>query len=370
MTDTPAGAAAFRDYEDRRHFPGLNGLRCVAIAVVVWHHCYYGDLTPLQRGFLGVDLFFVLSGFLITTLLLRERKATGTISLRRFWIRRLLRLSPPYYALLLVLSAYYAVVWPAPHAQAFFSTLPTDALYLSNWIPSGGADLGILWSLATEQQFYLVWPLVLALAPAIAFPLLMGFLLVNQFYNLGLVGSTADPLYQLSIGQITFTPICLGVLLAGLLERPAAHLALRRFMGNPALPWLTAAASVLLALAVPASFNGWPRLAFHLLTTAFVGALLLQPEHAMTRALEHPVPARIGIVSYGIYLYHMQAIHFASQLLGRLSINSALMLALVGFLLAYLFAETSYRVLEAPVLRFAHRLRPPRRREPVPLSAA
>ncbi|WP_174280143.1 acyltransferase family protein [Sphingomonas bacterium] len=133
MADT---VEAFRR---RKHFDGLNGLRALAILAVIWHHCYTGRVVALGRGFLGVDLFFVLSGFLIMTLLLRERAATGRLSLPRFWVRRALRLFPPYY-LLLAITAGAALLHPAgTAARGFFTTLPTDLVYLSNWVPSRGS---------------------------------------------------------------------------------------------------------------------------------------------------------------------------------------------------------------------------------------
>ena len=93
----------------RRNFRSLDGLRCLAIVTVVWHHAHggYAALPATRHGFLGVDLFFVISGFLITTLLLRERARTGAISLKNFYARRTLRIFPLYY---FVLAALFLVL--------------------------------------------------------------------------------------------------------------------------------------------------------------------------------------------------------------------------------------------------------------------
>src|SRR5687768_5068106 len=141
---------------------GLDGLRAVAVAGVVWHHSYSGlDALPMMRhGFLGVDLFFVLSGFLITTLLLREQQRSGRISLRHFYMRRALRIFPLYYAVLIALTAYFAAAADSAQRARYFSELPYHAAYLSNWIDSE-TMLSITWSLSTEEQFYLLWPLLL-----------------------------------------------------------------------------------------------------------------------------------------------------------------------------------------------------------------
>lgn len=145
-----------------KHVPELDGLRGVAIIVVIIHH----QLTPfsLPGGFLGVDLFFVLSGFLITGLLLMEFDETRTISLRKFYMRRVLRLGP---ALFLYLLACLLVTW---HTQLIEITRELKLIgialaYSTNWRMAFAWDTfldptAIIWSLSIEEQFYLVWPLV------------------------------------------------------------------------------------------------------------------------------------------------------------------------------------------------------------------
>jgi peptidoglycan/LPS O-acetylase OafA/YrhL len=143
-----------KEYLKTRRFRGLDGLRALAIAAVVWHHSEKAlPITLASRGFLGVDLFFVLSGFLICTLLLRERSKTGRISLADFWIRRILRLVPAYYCLLLALVIAYLVLKPGdPDTARLVEGLPAYALYYSNWAKPDAVNLGITWSLATEWR--------------------------------------------------------------------------------------------------------------------------------------------------------------------------------------------------------------------------
>ncbi|HAF21623.1 MAG TPA: hypothetical protein DCK93_01730 [Blastocatellia bacterium] len=147
-----------------RHVPELDGLRGIAILSVIVHH----QLTPfsLSGGFLGVDLFFVLSGFLITGLLGAEFEQSKTISLRNFYMRRVLRLGP---ALLLYLIACLLVTY---HTQLLgtFQELKLIAIalaYSTNWRMAFGWDASldptaIIWSLSIEEQFYLVWPVLLS----------------------------------------------------------------------------------------------------------------------------------------------------------------------------------------------------------------
>ena len=180
-------------------FGSLDGLRALAVAGVVWHHAGDRGLGPpiAQRGFLGVDLFFVISGFLITRLLLREQQSLGRIHLRAFFARRALRLMPLYYLVLLVMAVLLGLVWPgAPMAEAYFRDLPYYATYTSNWIVPG-TILALSWSLALEEQFYLTWPLVLRFARRTA----GSALLVACGASLLMHGGLLDSLLDASFGE-------------------------------------------------------------------------------------------------------------------------------------------------------------------------
>lgn len=143
--------------------PVLDGLRGLAILLVVAHHQLIP--VPISGGFLGVDLFFVLSGFLITTLLVEEFDASGTISLRGFYARRVLRLAP---ALLLYLLVSLIVVWQTDPAM-FKSALKLvgfSLVYMTNWRMAFSSSptldpTAIIWSLSIEEQFYVLWPPIL-----------------------------------------------------------------------------------------------------------------------------------------------------------------------------------------------------------------
>ncbi len=146
-----------------RHVPELDGLRGIAIITVLIHH----QLTPLSlnAGFLGVDLFFVLSGFLITGLLLGEAEKTKTISLRNFYMRRVLRLGPALalYLIGCVLVTYYTQFITITRQ---FKLIGIALIYSTNWRMAFRWDdvldpTAIIWSLSIEEQFYLLWPLVL-----------------------------------------------------------------------------------------------------------------------------------------------------------------------------------------------------------------
>src|SRR4051794_35840466 len=157
------GPDPYSAYRALTHFGSLDGLRAASILAVLFHHAVepVAALPATSRGFLGVDMFFLLSGFLIVTLLLRERDAYGRISLGKFYVRRTLRIFPVYYGLLLVFSLLYLTAGERlSTSKGFFAALPFYLTYTSNWTTTQAANFAITWSLAAEEQFYLVWPAV------------------------------------------------------------------------------------------------------------------------------------------------------------------------------------------------------------------
>src|SRR5580704_4064107 len=155
---------------DQKYLPGLDGLRALAVAAVVAYHLGYGWA---QGGLLGVGVFFTLSGYLITDILVGQWAARGRISLGDFWLRRARRLLPALFVMLAVVT-----VWVNVFARSFLpgfrGNVVASVLYVSNWWYIGQhasyyarfappTPLDHLWSLAVEEQFYLIWPWVVLL---------------------------------------------------------------------------------------------------------------------------------------------------------------------------------------------------------------
>jgi peptidoglycan/LPS O-acetylase OafA/YrhL len=153
------GDGGYARFAGTKTFGSLDGLRAIAILAVVWHHT--ADAIPgwtiTGRGFLGVDLFFTISGFLIVTLLLRERRRTGTISLRNFYIRRFLRIFPAYYLMLAVVGAMAFLKPAGASSELVRRELLPAILFLSDLTPMHSI-IAITWSLSVEEQFYLFIP--------------------------------------------------------------------------------------------------------------------------------------------------------------------------------------------------------------------
>lgn len=351
----------WRAFANRRIFPCLDGLRCLSILAVIAFHTF-GHETGFRlvaHGHLGVELFFAISGFLITTLLVRERDASGGISLRKFYLRRSLRIFPLYFAVLAVYVLLVAFVERDPVTKtSFFGNLPFFATYTSNWfVPLDQGDRVIFyfaWSLATEEQFYLVWPLALGLLRGTLAPLV--FMAALFAFDQVAEGMAAHG--GLEAGAITTrmatsiaTPICLGSILALLFARERTFRALHPVLGG------RASALVIFALLVAAIF--WPAapaLLIHVLMALLVGASVLGAHHWLAPLLENPVARYLGKVSYGLYLLHMLALNVTKRALP--SLTGAPRFA-VTLALATVAAGLSYRFFEGPILRFKERFARP-----------
>lgn len=140
--------------------PALDGLRGISILTVMFYH---GNLFWMgQGGYLGVDIFFVLSGFLITSLLLEEWEQTRTISFKNFYMRRALRLLPALFLAIAVCMLFVTIFPPKEGTVAAAKSILVALFYLSNWMPEAVYQpLSHTWSLGIEEQFYILWPLVL-----------------------------------------------------------------------------------------------------------------------------------------------------------------------------------------------------------------
>lgn len=341
-------------YLGTRTFACLDGLRAMSIAAVVWHHACEPLAWPAtSRGFLGVDLFFVISGFLIVTLLLRERDRTGRIDLPAFYMRRSLRILPLNIAVTCGLWA--AAAWlPGGEAANIRAGAPWALLYLSNWIAVDGM-LAVTWSLSAEEQFYLVWPaLERWLRPAV--PLLwLACLGTSLVLVLGHAHAGLFPWLPGMLAQTTFVPILLGVGLAHALHAPRHFARAARWLGHRAAAPLVLAALLAAASLPGADISGLPRLCLHVLFTLLVAACVVREDNGLRALLRAWPCARIGAVSYGIYLLHHIALHFVHKLAAKAPAWHPLLTFVCGLGLAWALAELSFRTFERFFLRLKDR---------------
>ena len=313
-----------------RRWPGLDGLRGCAVAAVVLYH-----LDLVQGGFQGVDVFFVLSGFLITRLVVAEYERTGRVALGRFYLRRSLRLYPA----LIVVSAFCVAVALAAR-RSLADTLHdagVSVLYVANLFPLPSGLLDHTWTLALEEQFYLVWPplLLLCLRGRSTWRWLPAGSLVIVVLALDLAAGRDGALHS----YVRAMGLPLGCALA--LARPWAVTRLARF-GAPA------AVGLLLAVLLPlpaALTTGWPASIGAFLAVPVVALLTLRPVALFTWQ-----PLRwLGLRSYGLYLWHFPLLALARHHAPEAIPLSARLVA--GLLASLIAAELSVRLVERPALR-------------------
>ncbi len=343
----PGSVSPEERFRSTKYFGSLDGLRALAIVAVVWHHTTGPERTVdvAERGFLGVDMFFVLSGFLITTILLRETERTGDISLRRFYARRSLRIFPLYYGLVLA-SFAGSYVMSGFHFEGVRESIVPLLLYMVNWFPTASLFF-VAWSLAAEEQFYLVWPPLQKLLGFFALIPLGLFVVANQLVNFGFL--FADQREGMDMLEITFTPICFGVFAAYLLNYRFAQA--WAVLGHRLAAPLSGL--ILIGLLVlpsdETSLVGMHRLAIHVLMTTWLITLVIREDHVLAGLLKLPMLVRLGVVSYGMYLFHMFVIHVVVEMLGVLELSVTLFVAVT--VATYVVSEISFRLFEQPILR-------------------
>ena len=350
--------------------PGLDGVRALAVLAVMGFH---EGASGLSGGFLGVDIFFVLSGFLITDLLVTRYDETGRLSLADFWARRARRLLPALAVMLVAITAAATIIEPGREAS-LRPALLAAATYASNWYQilhrvsyfaaSGqfgnfGAPppLDHLWSLAIEEQFYLVWPLILwfviarltgraarvaaALAGAAASALVMALQYTPGGDPSAVYYGTDTHASALLIGAA----LALACPVQALVSIPAAQtrrLDVAGIAGLVVLAWATGHFSGRDPVVYPVGL---------LLAALGAGALVAAAAcQGVIAALTSWGPLRsVGIRSYGIYLWHWPVIALSAALAGPESTSPWLWLAETGATIA--LASASWRFIETPVIR-------------------
>jgi peptidoglycan/LPS O-acetylase OafA/YrhL len=207
------------EYLGMKRFPALDGIRALAAVMVVVFH-FAGPAYARLNGWIGVHLFFVLSGYLITTLALREEARNGKISLRDFYLRRIFRIMPVYYVVLFLVIGF-AWLRGEYRAMALDTVLVKYLTFMNEWVPPG-MMYGHTWTLGVEQKFYLVWPALMFTIGA--FTLKRRLPMTLALLALAFVGHFTMPA-QLS--SAAYYMIIFGCLLALVLHNPKGFALLR-----------------------------------------------------------------------------------------------------------------------------------------------
>jgi peptidoglycan/LPS O-acetylase OafA/YrhL len=332
----------------------LDGLRALAIILVFL--CHVSERT-FPGGWLGVDIFFVLSGYLITLSLLREQDVYGRISLRNFFLRRVLRLAPAFVVVLIAFAAVMVCFRIQPVEYVFWSVL-YSTLYVANYIMAfevwqmGGRGLGHIWSLAIEEQFYLLWPLFLVLfGPRLGRK--MPYVILAMIF-LVVVWRAALVLLGASIPRTFFAfdtradSLLIGCGLAYVLHYQILIHQVRVVARR--LSFVTLGVFFVLALTLD-----WEIRAVHLggFTVLGVFAALLivaatAPGPSLLKImLGHPPIVYLGRISYGVYLWHDPVL----VVLRHYFADRVFLLGGLASIVSLIIAGASFRYIEQPFLR-------------------
>ncbi len=377
-----------------RYVPALDGLRALAVAGVMADH---GGISWMVGGYLGVDAFFVLSGFLITSLLVAEWGASGGIGLRAFWARRARRLLPALFLVIVAITIYagvsgYGADHPALRLDAF-STL----FYVANWhfilagsnyfTASGPVSLLLhTWSLAVEEQFYLVWPLVTlgvlawstkrrkanedpvrTLAPLLLVAAVLSVASAVEMALLYRPGSNATRVYfgtdTHAVGLLAGAALAVG--LAMWRRRPAARATAPAVRGAPVGAARTLAGQLVLTtlgvVGVAVAAWGWTHWSGNdafayqggiAVSALAIGAVVLcvaqNPGGVLAKVLSIPPLRYVGRISYELYLWHWPVFILLDSANAHLN-GAALFAARCG--VSLVLSVASYHLVEQPIRR-------------------
>lgn len=368
--------------ENSRRFyrPELDGLRFYAfLGVFICHTlpletAFYRNLhlpipwfwtAVVRSGAAGVDLFFVLSAFLITSLLLKERQETGEVSLRLFYIRRILRIWPLYF-LVVGLGVLIAAVPDRGHFWYYDPRLPWEyvagyLLFSANWIY---IFLGLthsicapLWTVSIEEQFYIVWPALARVLKRrglfIAGVVVLIVATVSQVERV-LAKSSAGYVYYGSAPRCT--SLVLGIFMALLVDRLPRITAGTRF-----LLIFAGLAGWIVASTNDSDFNGPASLRMVLdraIISLAAGAILYGCLYSRSKLVTGNWVVQLGKISYGLYMLHSLGLLLALSVFHPVRGRQLLATKAISFVVTLVLAFASYRWIESPFLRLKNRFAP------------
>lgn len=321
----------------------LDGLRAIAAILVL---AFHAKVPGFGAGSMGVDVFFVLSGYLITKLLFEEHRRTGRIDYLNFFNRRLRRLYPPLLLLIIVYLACAPYVWPALSMEKHLQDALISSLYMADYTKTFGEPIAVInhaWSLGVEEKYYLLWPIILS--AVMRLPRSTGILLIGALF----VAATMWRIHNVSsldnywLVYNRFDTHCSGLLLGSMLGYANARI--RAHWGIAGL----------LMLAVAMTVNGWKSY-----TTAMIGFTEVEIASAILVCSQPAYLGRgvlpwLGKMSYGFYLWHYFFIRVARTHEGMGWIEHLLigsLLGMAGAVLSYYTVERYFRT-KSPIRQAA-----------------
>lgn len=340
----------------RGTIPGLDGIRAISVIIVMLSHSGLQHIVP---GVFGVTVFFFISGFLITTLLINEFADNGHIGIRAFYLRRALRLYPP----LLVFLGTIVIVLLAQSEPLNLIGLLGALFYFGNYLfalaPSTIGPYGAhLWSLAVEEHFYLLFPLTFVAfirRPALLIGLLSALCVVALTIRIYYLATISPPneTYLLVSTEARFDSILFGCITALLVSRPIASQLVTQ-MTHPAVVAIALIAILFSLVYRDPAFRQTFRFTIQgLALMPLVLAAIFTPRYLLAKQVLNSRAFRlIGALSYSMYLWHFHFFEWAKVWLGSLPKVAGYAL---GWILTFIVALLIYRIVEQPVLRLRRR---------------
>lgn len=347
------------------YFTRLDSLRFLAFFLVFWQHSFahsfYGltDIPWLSQvikdlnvsGGKGVHIFFVISGFLITFLLIKEEEAKGKINIGAFYVRRILRIWPLYY---LVLISGMFILPQIFNTFRFEGSIPMNLLFMNNFdMHDDFANVGVAWSVAIEEQFYLFWPVIFFLLPnkkhlaifcCIIFLFSSFFIFLNPHHS-----------YFHTFGNLNYLMMgCMGALYySNNASRVQQH-----FKSRPALLYMAILLTLLIVATkgLMADIPGFFLLSIFLLPLLYLYFVVYAVDAKDT--VKPSLISSLGKYTYGMYLYHPTLLIFLRMAFDRLQLDYLgsfwinICLSVLALIITILFSQLSYEFFEKKILRY------------------
>lgn len=359
------------------YFENLDALRFFCFLLVFMYHSFTTELSHISdhtahflvkneifgNGFLGVNFFFVLSGFLITYLLIEEKKLNGRVNIPNFWVRRILRIWPLYFLCVFLgfvifpLAKTLAGGTPEEHANIwYYLTFINNFDYIKSGLPDA-PGLGVLWSIAIEEQFYLIWPIILAFIPIRYYWVAFSAIIINSL--------VFRAYHDVSILHEMHTLSCIGDMAVG---------AFGAWLYNVKPPFqkfikaLPRAAIVLIYLLIVAEFlfrdefllqNHYIRIFERLFIAVTILFVILEQcfsEHSLFKLSALKTISKLGVITYGLYCIHFIIISATTAITKKLGLNTQVWQVLllepaISLTITIILAKLSFKYFEMPFLK-------------------
>jgi peptidoglycan/LPS O-acetylase OafA/YrhL len=330
----------FAKFDGAKYFPSLDGMRAFCVLLVMFNHVH-AEVPHWVLGWLGVDVFFVLSGFLITTLMVRERERSGRVSLKAFYTRRFFRIIPIYLFTVLIYAIAVRVTHDAVKTAEFNKAIPWLLSFMQEYRPAGSGNvLGHSWTLGIEEKFYVFWPLLLIIL--YPFRTRRIWLLAAVF----LAVLSLPHVYARSYGGLL-----VGAALAIALSSRGRWTSLEPLL---ALPDVYPCLMVLGTYALCCFDYRWVLL-FSAAVAWLIASLVLRPGRVRS-LLESRILVYIGKRSYAIYLIHVLVLDSVSRLSATVVPANAVLVVMISYVGCIGCAALMHTLIEQPCIGWGKRM--------------